>query len=75
VAELIQQMRDQHIPVILAANFYDYSQVNTIAQRTGAKAVVVAANAAGAPGTDTYADLVGSWIHALATAFGATSHP
>jgi ABC-type Zn uptake system ZnuABC Zn-binding protein ZnuA len=73
VAELIEQMRSQHIPVIFAANFYDYSQINTIAERTGAKAVVVAANAGGAPGTDKYADLVQSWVHALAVAFGGES--
>jgi ABC-type Zn uptake system ZnuABC Zn-binding protein ZnuA len=75
VAELIEQMRSEHVPVIFAANFYDYSQIHTIAERTGAKAVVVAANAGGAPGTDTYADLVETWVHSLAVGFGFTQHP
>lgn len=69
VAELIQEIKDQHIPVIFTANFYSQSQAITIAERTGAQAVIVPANAAGAPGTDTYIDLVSFWVSHLADAF------
>jgi zinc/manganese transport system substrate-binding protein len=77
VAELMQEIKAQHIPVIFTANFYDQSQARTIAQRTGATAVIVSANAAGAPHTDTYLDLVSSWVNALADAFTgpAPRHP
>lgn len=77
VAELIQEIKDQHIPVVFTANFYDQSQAKTIARRTGATAVIVAANAGGAPHTDTYADLISSWVNGLADAFrgAAPRHP
>jgi zinc/manganese transport system substrate-binding protein len=71
VAELIRLVRTEHIPVILTANFYDQSQARTIAERAGATAVIVPANAAGAPGTDTYIDLVSLWVKDLAQAFRA----
>jgi hypothetical protein len=69
VAKLIALIREQKIPVIFAANFYDAQQAKTIADRTGAAAVVVPANAGGAPGTDTYVALIGLWVDQLAAAF------
>ena len=69
VAKLIKEIRDEHIPVIFAANFYDPQQAKVIAQRTGATAVIVPANAAGAPGTDTYVGLVSLWVDQLAAVF------
>jgi zinc/manganese transport system substrate-binding protein len=69
VAKLIAEIRDRHIPVIFAANFYDPQQAKVIAQRTGSTAVIVPANAAGAPGTDTYIGLVSLWVDQLAAAF------
>ena len=71
VAELMEIIRSRGIPVVFSANFYDQSQVRRIAERTGAEAVIVPANAAGAPGTETYIDLISSWVHELATAFRA----
>jgi len=69
VAKLIAQIRDEHIPVILSANFYDRNQVRNIAERTGTTAVIVPASTGGAPGTDTYIELVNNWINALVKAF------
>jgi zinc/manganese transport system substrate-binding protein len=69
VAKLIAQIRDEHIPVILSANFYNHSQVRTIAERTGTTAVIVPASTGGAAGTDTYIDLVNLWVREIATAF------
>jgi len=69
VAELIREIKDQRIPVVFTANFYDQSQAKTIAERTGAEAVIVPANAEGAPNTDTYIDLVSLWVDQLARAF------
>ena len=73
VAKLIAQIRDEHIPVILSANFYDQNQVRNIADRTGTTAVIVPASTGGVPGTDTYIDLVNYWVNALAKAFAPTN--
>jgi hypothetical protein len=40
-----------------------------VAERTGAKPVIVPENTGGAPGVNTYFDLVNSWVGGLATAF------
>jgi zinc/manganese transport system substrate-binding protein len=69
VAKLIAQIRDEHIPVILSANFYDHNQIENIAERTGTTAVIVPASTGGVPGTDTYIELVNYWVAALAKAF------
>src|SRR2546430_14836636 len=50
-------------------------QVQEVAQRTGAKAVIVPSNTGGAPGVTTYFDLVNVWITELARAFGGPSAP
>jgi ABC-type Zn uptake system ZnuABC Zn-binding protein ZnuA len=69
VADLIETIQTQHIPVIFTSNFYSLEQARVIANRTGATAVIAAANAGGAPGTDTYVDLVSTWVRGLAAAF------
>lgn len=73
VAELIQQIRTEKIPVIFSANFYDQNQVRQIARRTGAEAVIVPANAEGAPGTDTYVGLLSLWVNELARVYRASA--
>ncbi len=71
VAEIITLMRDQHIPVLFSTNYYDKNQVETVAARTGAAAVIVPSNTGGAPGTDTFIDLVTLWVKSLAAPFEA----
>ena len=75
VADLINLIREKHIPVIFTANFYDQAQARTIADRTGATAVIVPANAGGASGADTYVELVDYWVQHLAEAFAAHKTP
>ncbi|OLC71966.1 MAG: hypothetical protein AUI52_05915 [Acidobacteria bacterium 13_1_40CM_2_68_10] len=70
VLEVINEMRQQHIQVLLSTNYYDRSQVLEVAQKTGAKAVIVPSNTNGAPGINTYFDLMSLWITELARAFG-----
>ena len=70
VLEVINEMRDQHIQVLLSTNYYDRNQVLEVAQKTGAKAVIVPSNTNGAPGINTYFDLMNLWITELARAFG-----
>src|SRR5438874_10853882 len=71
VLEVINEMRQQHIEVLLSTNYYDRNQVLQVAQRTGAKAVIVPSNTNGAPGINTYFDLMNLWITDLTQAFGA----
>jgi ABC-type Zn uptake system ZnuABC Zn-binding protein ZnuA len=73
VAEVIDLMRRERIPVLFSTNYYDRNQVLSVAQRTGARAVIVPSNVGGAPGTDTYIDLVSLWIRELAAAFRAAA--
>ncbi len=73
VAEIISLMRERRIPVLFSTNYYDRNQVQSVAQRTGATAVIVPSNTGGAPGTDTYIDLVSQWIRELAKGFGGAA--
>jgi ABC-type Zn uptake system ZnuABC Zn-binding protein ZnuA len=75
VQEIITAMRDQHIQVLLSTNYYDRNQVLEVAQRTGAKAVIVPSNTGGSAGVDTYVDLMNLWISELSQAFGVKEVP
>ena len=69
VQEVIALMKQRKVPALFASNYFDRRQIQQVAERTGARAVVVPENTAGAPGVDTYFDLVDSWVSSLATAF------
>ena len=69
VQEVIALMRQRKIPVLFASNYFDRKQIEQVAQRTGAKAVIVPENTAGAPGVNTYFDLMNTWVSNLAAAF------
>jgi zinc/manganese transport system substrate-binding protein len=71
VLEVINEMRAQHIAVLLSTNYYDREQVIEVAQKTGAKAVIVPSNTGGAPGINSYFDLMNLWISELGRAFSA----
>ena len=71
VEEVLRTMRERNIRAFLAANFWDRNQVRTIAQRAGARAVVVPEHVEGAEGVETYFDLVDLWVRELARAFSA----
>lgn len=78
VQRVIDLVRTRRIPTIFSPNYFDRNQINLIAQRTGAAAVVVPAQPGGAPGVETYFDLVDRWITDLTRAFAAappTPHP
>ena len=70
VLEVINEMRAQHIEVLLSTNYYDRNQVVEVAQKTAAKAVIVPSNTGGAVGINTYFDLMNLWISELARGFG-----
>ncbi len=66
VRDLIDLMRRQQIPAIFAANYYSKSQINQVAERTGATAVIVPENT---EGTDSYFQLVDTWIDNLSAIY------
>jgi ABC-type Zn uptake system ZnuABC Zn-binding protein ZnuA len=70
VDEVIQLMRARKIPVLFASNYFSRNQIEQVAKKTGATPVVVPENTHGAPGVETYFDLVNSWINGLAAGFG-----
>jgi zinc/manganese transport system substrate-binding protein len=65
VTSLVQMMHDDNIRIILAANYFDEHKVKTIADRTGAEAVIVPLFVGGVPGTETYVKLVDYWVNGL----------
>jgi zinc/manganese transport system substrate-binding protein len=71
VQAVIQLIRTRRIPVIFSPNYYDRNQIREIAARTGATGVIVPAQVDGAPGVDTYFDLVDNWIRELTGAIAA----
>lgn len=73
VAELIDLMRNRGVGVIIAANYFDESKVRTVADRAGARPVIVPMQPGGAPGVDSYFAVVDEWLRALARAFRPTS--
>lgn len=70
VQEVIALMRERRVPVIFASNYFDHQQINDVAARTGARAVIVPENTHGAPGTESYFDLMNAWMAGLTQGFG-----
>jgi ABC-type Zn uptake system ZnuABC Zn-binding protein ZnuA len=70
VQDVIALMRTRRIPVLFASNYFDRNQIREVAARTGAAAVVVPENTNGAPGVETYFDLMNLWVDELVKAFG-----
>jgi ABC-type Zn uptake system ZnuABC Zn-binding protein ZnuA len=69
VQEVIALMKQRRILVLFASNYFDRNQIRQVAQRTGAQPVIVPENTNGAPGVNTYFDLMDAWVNGLAAAF------
>jgi ABC-type Zn uptake system ZnuABC Zn-binding protein ZnuA len=69
VAHVISLINERNIPVLLAAAHFPRDQVEMVARRTGATAVIVPASVRGAPNTETFIDLMSLWVSQLAEAF------
>jgi zinc/manganese transport system substrate-binding protein len=72
VTSLVKMMHDDNIRIILAANYFDEHKVKTVADRTGAEAVVVPLFVGGVPGTESYIQLVDYWVNGLLEAARTT---
>jgi ABC-type Zn uptake system ZnuABC Zn-binding protein ZnuA len=69
VRELIDLMQQRHVRVLLSPGYFDHTQIKQVAERTGAKAVIVPSNVGGAPGVNTFFDLINTLVGSLAQAF------
>ena len=73
VQEVIALMKERKVPALFAANYFSRTQIEQVARRTGARAVIVPENTDGAPGVTTYFDLMDTWIAGLTAAFQASA--
>jgi ABC-type Zn uptake system ZnuABC Zn-binding protein ZnuA len=71
VAKVIEQMREEHIQVLIAANYYDQGHVREIAERVGAIPVIVPLYPGGVEGVDTFEELMDHLIGEMVAAFEA----
>jgi ABC-type Zn uptake system ZnuABC Zn-binding protein ZnuA len=69
VEEVIALMKERKIPVLFASNYFDHNQIQQVAEKTGARAVIVPENTHGALGVETYFDLMNAWVNGLAAEF------
>lgn len=70
VRALIDWMAENEIPALFAANYFSRSQVENVAARTGAKALIVPHSVGGEEGVDDYFELIDVWVSRLSDAFG-----
>jgi ABC-type Zn uptake system ZnuABC Zn-binding protein ZnuA len=68
VTYLVKMMHDENIRIILAANYFDEHKVRTVANKTGAEAVIVPLFVGGTPGTEDYFKLFDYWVDSLVKA-------
>ncbi len=71
VREVIDFIRENQIPALFAANYFSRRQVERVASRTGATAVIVPEHVDGEEGITDYFTLVDSWVDRLAEAFAS----
>ena len=72
VTELVTLMQEKDVRIILAANYFDRRKVDAVAQRTGARAVVVPLFVGGVPEANDYFGLMDYWTDKLIEAAEAT---
>jgi ABC-type Zn uptake system ZnuABC Zn-binding protein ZnuA len=68
VHDLIETMKAQNVKVVLAPSYYPPSQSQAIAERTGAKAVIVPLGP-DSTSADAYFNLIDGWVNRLAEAY------
>lgn len=65
VSELIGMMRKRNVRIVLAENYFPHNQIQSVASKGNAKAVIVPLYVGGASGTDDYFKLVDLWVNSL----------
>lgn len=74
LVDLIRQMREQHVDVIFHETYYDHSTSDMVAGRTGAQVLLLPTSVGGAPGINTYEQLIDHIIGRF-TAAMRRAHP
>ena len=69
VADLITQMRQNKIPVLWVADYFDEKIPTVLAERTGAKFLYVPVYTGSTEATSDYFSLVDTWIQAMRSGF------
>jgi ABC-type Zn uptake system ZnuABC Zn-binding protein ZnuA len=69
LGKVVEFMRDELVGVLFAANYFSRTQVERVAARTDARAVMVPEHVAGLEGVETYFDLIEGWVSSLSEAF------
>lgn len=69
VESIIALVKARKLPVAFATTYYDPRQVEAVAAKTGARAVILPEHTGGAQGIDTYFDLMDAWVNGLAAGF------
>jgi ABC-type Zn uptake system ZnuABC Zn-binding protein ZnuA len=72
VVNVINKMKNGNIKVLLASNYFDTGKVRSVAQRVGAKPVIVALAPGGERDIKTFFDQFDVWIGRLNAAFGTS---
>ncbi len=71
VSDLIRLMKTKNIKVIIAATYFGEQKVKTVADRAGAKYVMMPMEPGDEPGEGSYFDMVDTWVNGLARGYGA----
>lgn len=70
VRNVVEYIESEQLSVLFAANYFSRSQVEQVASRTGASAVMVPEHVEGEVDVDDYFSLIDMWVTRLADAFG-----
>ncbi|MDH4347337.1 MAG: metal ABC transporter substrate-binding protein [Gemmatimonadota bacterium] len=71
VESVIALVKERKIPVAFATVYYERRQVEAVAAKTGARAVILPEHTGGAPGLETYFNLLDAWVNGIAAGFRA----
>ncbi len=71
--ELVDQMKRDHVPLVVREVAYELPLAQTVADRTGARLATISTLAGGLPGATTYVDFVEANLRALVDALKGAS--
>jgi zinc/manganese transport system substrate-binding protein len=72
LAALIDRIRAEKIPIVAYEPFHDKRIPEMLAAKTGCRAIMLPSSTGGAPGTDTYEDLIDTIVRTLLAATKGT---
>ena len=71
VAQVIREMKEKHVHILLSASYFPASKVEQVAQKAGARPVIVSMGVT--QQYPTYFDVVDQWVEKLTRAFHSAS--